>query len=143
MCGVSFASIDCDSVVDGDGFTNNPNTFGVYAGADFGAKFNFESGLILSPFVGVNAVQESVVDVKQSDWFLRVGNDVGFKYFMDGVSYNYFLRTGINSNGYLDASVGIGMWTVADKIGGGVSVGAMDTEFGWTAKISGNVRFAF
>ncbi|MBP9999748.1 MAG: autotransporter domain-containing protein [Proteobacteria bacterium] len=141
--GVSFASIDCDSVVDGDEFTNNPNAFGVYGGMDFGAKFNFESGMFLSPFVGVNFVRESVVDVNQSDLFLRVGNDIGFKYFMDGVSYNYFLRTGVNSDGYLDADLGIGVWTVSDKIGGSVSVGVMDTDFGWSGKISGNIRFAF
>lgn len=141
--GASFASIDCDSVVVGDEFTNNPNAFGVYGGMDFGAKFNFESGMFLSPFIGVNFVRESVVDVNQSDLFLRVGNDIGFKYFMDGVSYNYFLRTGVNSDGYLDADLGIGVWTVSDKIGGSVSVGVMDTDFGWSGKISGNIRFAF
>ncbi|MFQ6760580.1 MAG: autotransporter domain-containing protein [Alphaproteobacteria bacterium] len=141
--GFSFANIKCDDVVDGGGVVSNPHAFGVYGGADFGAKFNFESGLMLSPFVGVGVTDETIVDVTQNDFFVRVGNDVGFKYFMDGVSYNYFLRTGINSNGYLDASIGIGVWTVADKIGGGVSVGAMDTESGWTAKVSGNIRFAF
>lgn len=142
--GFSFANIRCDDVVDGGGgVVDNPHAFGVYGGADFGAKFNFESGLVLSPFAGFGVTNETVVDENQNDLFFRLGNDVGFKYFMDGVSYNYFLRTGINSNGYLDASIGIGVWTVADKIGGGVSVGAMDTEFGWTAKVSGNIRFAF
>ena len=142
--GFSFANIKCDDVVDsGGGVVDNPHAFGVYGGADFGAKFNFESGLILSPFVGIGVTNETVVDENQNDLFFRFGNDVGFKYFMDGMSYNYFLRTGINSNGYLDASVGIGIWTAADKIGGGVSIGATDTEFGWTAKVSGNIRFAF
>ncbi len=142
--GFSFANIRCDDVVDSNGgVVDNPHAFGVYAGADFGAKFNFESGLVLSPFVGVGMTNETVIDENQNDLFLRVGNDVVFKYFMDGVSYDYFLRTGINSNGYLDASVGIGIWTVADKIGGAVSIGALDTEFGWTAKVSGNIRFAF
>lgn len=143
IAGVSMANIKCDGVIDGNNLVNNPRAFGVYAGLDVGAKFDFESGMFLSPFVGMGVINETVVDVNQNDLFLRVGNDFGFKYFMDGVSYNYILRVGVNSNGYLDANVGAGMWTVSDKIGGDVSIGVMDSEFGWSAKISGNLRFAF
>lgn len=143
IAGVSMANIKCDGVIDGNNLVNNPRAFGVYAGLDVGAKFDFESGMFLSPFVGMGMINETVVDVNQNDLFLRVGNDFGFKYFMDGVSYNYILRVGVNSNGYLDANIGAGMWTVSDKIGGDVSIGVMDSEFGWSAKISGNLRFAF
>lgn len=143
IAGVSMANIKCDGVIDGNNLVNNPRAFGVYAGLDVGAKFDFESGMFLSPFVGAGVINETVVDVNQNDLFLRVGNDFGFKYFMDGVSYNYILRVGVNSNGYLDANIGAGMWTVSDKIGGDVSIGVMDSEFGWSAKISGNLRFAF
>ena len=141
--GVSFASIDCDDVKSGAGVVSNPNAIGLYGGADFGAKFNFESGLYLSPFVGVATLSQSVVDIHVRDSFGHFGNDVGFKYFMDGVTYSYILRTGINSHGYLDASIGIGAWTIADKIGGSVSVGFVDTDFGWSGKFSANVKFSF
>lgn len=141
--GVSFSSIDCDGVKSGNGIVSNPNAIGLYGGADFGAKFNLESGIYLSPFVGVATLSNSVVDVHETDSFLHFGNDVGFKYFMDGVAYNYMLRVGVNSYGQVDASVGIGAWTIADKIGGSVSVGFIDTDFGWTGKFSANVRFAF
>ena len=141
--GLSFASIDCDNVKSGNGTVSNPNAFGLYGGADFGAKFNFESGIYLSPFVGVATLSQSVVDVKVVDSFLHVGNDVGFKYFMDGVTYGYMLRTGINSYGYLDFGIGIGAWTIADKIGGSVSIGFVDTDFGWSGKFSADVKFSF
>lgn len=141
--GLSFASIDCDGVKSNNGTVSNPNAFGLYGGADFGAKFNFESGIYLSPFVGVATLSQSVVDVKVVDSFLHIGNDVGFKYFMDGVTYGYMLRTGINSYGYLDLGVGIGAWTIADKIGGSVSIGFVDTDFGWSGKFSADVKFSF
>ncbi len=141
--GLSFASIDCDGVKSNNGTVSNPNAFGLYGGADFGAKFNFESGIYLSPFVGIATLSQSVVDVKVVDSFLHIGNDVGFKYFMDGVTYGYMLRTGINSYGYLDLGVGIGAWTIADKIGGSVSIGFVDTDFGWSGKFSADVKFSF
>ena len=141
--GVTMADIDCDDVADGDGRVNNPGAFSIYGGADFGAIFNFESGLYLSPFIGYAASSARIVDVHENDNFGHLGNDIGFKYFMDGVSYSYALRTGINSNGYFDAGVGIAIMSVNDKIGGTVSFGIMDTDFGWTGKIAANIRFAF
>ena len=143
VMGASFSSIDCDDVKSGNGTVSNPNAIGLYGGADFGAKFNLESGLYLSPFVGVMTLSSSVVDVHERSSSLHFGNDVGFKYFMDGVTYNYMLRTGIDSYGNIDASIGIGAWTIADKIGGSVSVGFVDTDFGWSGKFSANIRFAF
>ena len=143
IAGISFAHLDCDGVRNGNTTVDNPNAFGVYSGLDFVSKFDFESGIYLSPFVGVASTRDTVVDVNKTNLFLHIGNDIGFKYFMDGVSYGYALRTGIDSHGYFDAGVGIDIWTVADKIGGSVSVGVMDTEFGWSGKVSGSVNFAF
>ena len=122
---------------------NNPNIFNSYFGADVGAKFNFESGLYVSPFVGYGMTNAAVLGVHDNVYLGHVGTDVGFKYFMDGVSYSYNLRAGVNTGGYIDASAGIDAWTVSDKIGGGVSIGVVDTEFGWSGKFSANVRFAF
>ena len=141
--GISFSNIDCDNIKKGNSVVNNPTASGIYGGLDFGARFNFESGLYLSPFVGYDIRSEHVVDVNQHESFVHFGNDVGFKYFMDGVSYDYVLRVGINSQGYLDAGAGIGIWTVSDKIGGSVSFGILDTDFGWSGKVSVNVKFAF
>jgi len=42
-----------------------------------------------------------------------------------------------------DANLAFNVWTVADKIGGGVSVGVMDTDFGLAGVFTTNVRFAF
>ncbi len=122
---------------------NNPNIFSSYFGADIGANFNFESGLYVSPFVGYGMTNAAVLGVHDNTYLLHTGSDVGFKYFMDGVSYSYNLRAGVNTGGYVDASVGMNAWTVSDKIGGGVSIGVVDTEFGWSGKFSANVRFAF
>lgn len=143
ITGVSFASIDCDDVKNGNTTVNNPNAHGFYGGLDFGAKFKFESGLTISPFIGYDFQSEKVVDVHQHDSFLRLGNDIGFGYFMDGVTYSYVLRTGINSHGHIDIGAGIGIWTVSDKIGGTLSFGLIDTDFGMSGKISANVKFAF
>ena len=134
--GLSVAKIKSD-------VANNTNVFSSYAGADLGAKFGFESGLYLSPFVGFGTTNAHVLGVHDNVYLLHTGTDVGFKYFLDGVTYSYNLRAGVNTGGYMDASVGIGAWTVADKIGGGVSIGVVDTEFGWSGKFSANVRFAF
>ena len=76
-------------------------------------------------------------------YLLHAGTDVGFKYFLAGVSYSYNLRGGINSAGYLDAAIDLAIWTVADKIGGGISIGVVDTDFGWTGRFSANVKLAF
>ncbi len=141
--GITIANIDCDNVADGAEHVDNPDAFSVYGGADFGAVFNFESGLYMSPFVGYAMNSARVVDVHENDNFAHMGNDIGYKYFMDGVSYNYSLRTGINSNGYFDAGVGIGIMSVNDKIGGTVSFGIMDSDFGWSTKVSANIRFVF
>ena len=59
------------------------------------------------------------------------------------VKYSYILRTAVNTGGYFDASVGIGAWTVSDKIGGNVSVGILDTDFGWSGKVSATVKLNF
>ena len=141
--GISFSSIDCDGVVKGNTTVNNPNAYGIYGGLDFGAKFNIESGLYLSPFVGYDMRSEHIVDIYQHDSFVHFGNDIGFRYFMDGVSYDYILRTGINSHGYLDATVGISIGSVSDKIGGTLSFGVLDTDFGWSGKISADIKFVF
>ncbi len=141
--GISFASIECDNVINGDSVINNPNAFGVYGGMDFGAMFNFESGIYVSPFVGYDVLSGSVVGIRDNNSFAHFGTDVGFKYFMDGVSYGYMLRGGINSDGFFDASVGIDIGSVSDKIGGGVSIGVLDTDYGLSGKLSANVRFAF
>jgi hypothetical protein len=141
--GLNFATIDCDNVVKENGVVSNPDAFGLYGGIDFGAKFNFESGLFLSPFIGVGTTQEYVVDVKEKDSFIRAGGDVGYKYFMDGVTYSYILRAGLDTHGYFDASVGINAYTVSDKIGGGVLLGLVDTDFGLSGKVSANIKFVF
>jgi len=141
--GISFSNIDCDNVVNGDTTVNNPDAWGVYGGVDFGAKFQFESGLYLSPFINYSADFEKVVDVHDTNSFVRVGGDVGFDYFMDGVKYSYVLRAGVNTNGYFDTNIGVGAWTVSDKIGGTVSFGLVDTDFGWTGKVAANIRLAF
>ena len=134
--GLSFAKIKSSS-------NNNPNVVGYYFGTDVGAKFNFESGLFLSPFVGISANDVKISNAHDNMYLLHAGTDVGFKYFMDGVSYSYNLRGGINSAGYLDAAIDLAIWTVADKIGGGISIGVVDTDFGWTGKFSANVKLAF
>ena len=143
VVGLSFESIDCDGIKNGNGLTNNPHAFGIYNGVDFGAKFDFASGLYLSPFVGYSGAFERVVDIKQNDSFMTLGNDVGFKYVMDGVTYNYILRLGIDSHAQINADVGLGAWTIADKIGGSVSVGVIDTDYGWSGKFSANVKMSF
>ncbi len=134
--GLSFAKIKTSS-------NNNPNVVGYYFGTDVGAKFNFESGLFLSPFVGISANDVKISNAHDNMYLLHAGTDVGFKYFMDGVSYSYNLRGGINSAGYLDAAIDLAIWTVADKIGGGISIGVVDTDFGWTGRFSANVKLAF
>ncbi len=141
--GVSYASIDCDGIKNGDGVKNNPGAYGFYAGMDFGTKINFESGLFISPFIGYATQYEKVVDANQKDSFVHVGGDVGFKYFMDGVTYSYMLRAGINTQGYFDGSAGVGIWTVSDKIGGSISLGLLNTDFGWSGKVAADIKFAF
>ena len=141
--GFSFSNIKCDNVVRGNSVVNNPNAYGFYGGMDFGATFKFESGLYLSPFIGYQGLSQTVVDIHENNSVAHVGGDVGFDYFMDGVKYSYILRAGVNTDGFLDASVGIGAWTVSDKIGGNVSIGVIDTDFGFSGKVSANVRFGF
>lgn len=141
--GLSLSGIDCDDVVQGNKTVDNPDGFSVYGGLDFGAKFNMESGLYLSPYVGVAETYESIVDLHDTDSFLHAGSDIGFSYFMDGVKYSYVLRVGIDTHGYFNADAGIGIWTVSDKIGGGVSVGVLDTDFGLSGKVSANIKLFF
>ena len=62
---------------------------------------------------------------------------------MDGVTYSYILRAGLDTHGYFDASVGINAYTVSDKIGGGVLLGLVDTDFGLSGKVSANIKFVF
>lgn len=141
--GFSFSTIKCPGVLNGGARVDNPNATGFYAGTDIGAKFNFDSGLYLSPFAGIGFNTSRVVDVDETDSFLRAGTDVGYDYFMDGVKYSYALRLGMDSHGLFDANLAFNVWTVADKIGGGVSVGVMDTDFGLAGIFTANVRFAF
>ena len=70
--GVSYASIDCDGVKNGDRVKNNPGAYGFYAGMDFGTKINFESGLFISPFIGYATQYEKVVDANQKDSFVHL-----------------------------------------------------------------------
>ena len=141
--GFSFSTIKCPGVLNGGARVDNPNATGFYAGTDIGAKFNFDSGVYWSPFAGIGFNTSRVVDVDETDSFLRAGTDVGYDYFMDGVKYSYALRLGMNSHGLFDANLAFNVWTVADKIGGGVSVGVMDTDFGLAGIFTANVRFAF
>ncbi len=141
--GFSFSDIECDGVVKGNTTKNDPDAFGVYGKLDFGARFGFESGLYLSPFIGYGIDSESVVDIHENYSFVNLGTDVGFGYFMDGVKYNYVLHTGINSHGDFDASIGLGAWAVPDKIGGTVSVGILNTDFGVSGKVSANIKLGF
>ena len=141
--GFSFSTIKCPGVLHGGARVDNPNATGFYAGTDIGAKFNFDSGVYWSPFAGIGFNTSRVVDVDETDSFLRAGTDVGYDYFMDGVKYSYALRLGMDSHGLFDANLAFNAWTVADKIGGGVSVGVMDTDFGLAGIFTANVRFAF
>ena len=141
--GFSFSTIKCPGVLNGGARVDNPNATGFYAGTDIGAKFNFDSGVYWSPFAGIGFNTSRVVDVDETDSFLRAGTDVGYDYFMDGVKYSYALRLGMDSHGLFDANLAFNAWTVADKIGGGVSVGVMDTDFGLAGIFTANVRFAF
>ena len=141
--GFSFSTIKCPGVLSGGARVDNPNATGFYAGTDIGAKFNFDSGVYLSPFAGIGFNTSRVVDVDETDSFLRAGTDVGYDYFMEGVKYSYALRLGMDSHGLFDANLAFNVWTVADKIGGGVSVGVMDTDFGLAGIFTTNVRFAF
>jgi hypothetical protein len=141
--GFSFSTIKCPGALNGTTRVDNPNATGFYAGTDIGAKFNFDSGVYWSPFAGIGFDTSHVVDVDETDSFLRAGTDVGYDYFMDGVKYSYALRLGMNSHGLFDANLAFNAWTVADKIGGGVSVGVMDTDFGLAGVFTANVRFAF
>ena len=141
--GFSISNIDCSDVITGNDVTDNPSAYSMYGGLDVGTIFKFDSGLYVSPFVGYDASSDKIVDIKQNDSFLRAGSDIGFKYFMDGVSYDYILRAGLNTHGKFDAMVGIGIGSVSDKIDGSVSFGVIDTDFGLSGKVAANVKFAF
>ena len=143
VAGINVSDIDCDNVKNGNGTENNPTAFGFYGGVDFGTNFNIEPGLFVAPFVGLNTQMARVVDVHIRDSFVRIGNDIGFKYSMDGISYNYIFRAGVNSYGQFDATIGIGVWMIADKIGGTVSFGLADSDIGVSGKVSGDIKIAF
>lgn len=144
VAGVTYAMFDVGPVFDGIGMTFDPNGKSMYGALDVGHAFSMLSNAVhVSPFVGVRAVRDRMMDVAHNDTAMRMGMDAGYKIDADGIEYDYGIRATYDDSSRIDAMVRLGIWSRMDDAGADVMFGISDDDIGRSYQFSFGARFRF
>lgn len=114
-----------------------------YINADVGRVFRFMDKISLTPFAGVRTDYYSVDTYNDFKANLYVGTDIGFDTEFSGIKYFYSARGAFNTDMYFMLNGKIGIWSVADAMGGDLSASISDTGDVISYKVALNTRIAF
>ena len=114
-----------------------------YINADVGHVFRFMYKISLTPFAGVRTDYYSVDTYNDFKANLYVGTDIGFDTEFSGIKYFYSARGAFNTDMYFMLNGKIGIWSVADAMGGDLSASVSNTDNVMSYKVALNTRIAF
>lgn len=114
-----------------------------YINADVGRVFRVMDKISLTPFAGVRTDYYSVDTYNDFKANLYVGTDIGFDTEFSGIKYFYSARGAFNTDMYFMLNGKIGIWSVADAMGGDLSASISDTGDVISYKVALNTRIAF
>ena len=114
-----------------------------YMNVDIGRVFRFIDDISLTPFAGVRTDYYTVDTYNDFKANLYVGTDVGFDTEFSGIKYFYSARGAFNTDMYFILNGKIGIWSVADAMGGDLSASISNTDDVISYKVALNTRVAF
>lgn len=114
-----------------------------YINADVGRVFRFMDKISLTPFAGVWTDYYSVDTYNDFKANLYVGTDIDFDTEFSGIKYFYSARGAFNTDMYFMLNGKVGIWSVADAMGGDLSASISDTGDVISYKVALNTRIAF
>ncbi len=114
-----------------------------YINADVGRVFRFMDKISLTPFAGVRTDYYSVDTYNDFKANLYVGTDIDFDTEFSGIKYFYSARGAFNTDMYFMLNGKVGIWSVADAMGGDLSASISDTGDVISYKVALNTRIAF
>lgn len=130
-------------VRDGALVVQNPSGMNLDFVADGGVVFSVADDISLVPFIGVRIDHTSVLSANETDAFFRLGVNADMKTLVDGNTYDAGLRAFLESDGALYGGIYTNMLSNVDGVGGGVDLGVLYDDMGFSLKISANIKFVF
>lgn len=141
----SVAKYDVKSAVYDGVIISNPRSEFGFVSMDVGGKYAFDDGVHVSGIVGGAYEFYSVLDTDcdATDVIVRTGADVGYKFSMMGISYDYSVRGMIYANGVKTASGRVDVWSELDGMGGFIDLGVLYNDDVLSYTMSANISLAF
>lgn len=131
------------SVFDNGRAVKNPHGQSEIIVLDAGTKFNAFDTLNVMPFVGFRFDKFTVLGHRDFDSTLRAGVDAMNETKFDENLYSVGLRAFIESDKTLYAGIHTDVLSTADSIAGGLGLGLVHDDMGWTYQITLNAKFLF
>lgn len=141
--GGNVSLFDAEQVFDGRAGTDNPTGYSLYSAFDIGHSFDFDNGIIISPYVGANGNYMTIL--YQNDSFIvgRIGVEASYGFSMLGIQYDYAVRANINTGTEIIVGGRVGFMSEFDMIGGYITVDYINNEIGRGYKIAAGIDFKF
>lgn len=140
---LSYAQFDGIDVFDGHRMVHNVHGLGGVATTDFGMVFAAMQELKLVPFVGVRGDWASVLNDNDFDTSFRAGLIANVDTDTDGNKYKFGAQLLAQTDGSIYGGIYTDMMSTVDGVGGGVSVGVLYDDIGWSYKLELNIKFEF
>ena len=133
-----------DIDVFGNGRTvKNPHGTGETIALDSGVKFWAFDMLDVVPFVGIRLDKVSLLNDSESDVVERIGFNLKHNAKFDENFYSICLNAYAETNETFYIGLHTNVVSTADAISGGVGLGVLYDDMGWTYQISANAKFLF
>lgn len=141
--GANMSVFDMDNVFDGNGASDNPYGFSCYGAMDVGYLFDADNNIYLMPYVGVATEYMKILNDNDSALTMRGGLDIGYRFSVLGILYDYSAYANMDMDGDVVAGVRVGFMSDIDMIGGHGEIGFVDNEIGRGYKITAGIDFKF
>ena len=141
--GFNVASFTADYIYDNGAITNNPIGLSWFLGTDVGSDFDIDNDVIVSPFIGLNYQNYKIIDIIDNNLYLRGGADVKYSFALDGIKYEYAVKSSIASNGILFLGVNFGFLSVDDGAGISLNAGVLKDDFDYNYQFALNAKMLF
>ena len=143
VVGFSIINYDTDDLYSDGEIKTDPMGHLWYGTLDAGYDYTLVSDLILSPFVGINGAQYTVLSFKETETNIRAGANLKYSFILDGIKYVYSGIAGVNTNSDIFGGMNIGFVSEQDNAGISFDVNAIKSDEDIDYKFSINIKVTF
>lgn len=142
--GASFTKFDVGDIFYNENIINNPDSLSLYSATDVGLFLLRNNKITLAAFTGFITNHDEIVDISDFDYDARLGLKLDFNNEEIGsIYYKFGLLLTAETDGGFGAGMRYSFLSKYDGAGGGIDLSAIKDDYGWSYKISVDVKLAF